>query len=298
MIRRIVLATVLAAVALAPTPAFAQQPPPEDVDKVVVEGRRLEEAVRDFVAEVGAAPKGINLARWDRRVCVGAVNLKPDYAQMLVDKVSLAAVAVGLEPGEPGCRANVLILADSDGDALAQRLVKDSLRDLRPPDTDASTIGRSALRKFETSDAPVRWWHVSQTVLADSGVPVADGSTHTVYRMGRLRSNVREDMNHVIIILDTSKIGVVSFASLADYVSMVSLAQVDAEAETSDFPSILNLFADKTGERTARLTQWDLDYLTALYETDGDAASSTMEARRIARKMLNEQLASDRDAGR
>ncbi len=138
---------------------------------------------------------------------------------------------VGLEPGEPGCNANVLILADSEADALASRLVKDSLRHLAPPDNDAGSLGRSELRKFEVSDAPVRWWHVSQTVMTDTGQAIKDGKQVTVRQMGRTKKNVREDMVHVLIILDTQKIGVVSFASLADYISVVALAQIDAEAD-------------------------------------------------------------------
>lgn len=285
MIRTIALATVLV---LTAAPVLAQQPSESD-DRVTIEGRRAEEAVRAFVAEVGAAPKGVNLARWDRKVCVGVMNLKTEYAQKLADDVSLAAVKIGLEPGEPGCKANVLILADSEADALASRLVKDSLRQLVPPDNRDGSLGRSPLRKFETSDAPVRWWHVSQTVLTDTGLAYKDGDQVTVRNMGRLKKNVRENMVHVLIILDTKKIGTVSFASLADYVSVVALAQIDADANMHEFPSVLNLFSNKTGDRTARMTQWDLDYLTSLYAVDGDASSATREARRIEQQMLNRQ---------
>ncbi len=69
-------------------PAFAQQPPQDAEDRVTVEGRKPEDAVRAFVAEVGAAPSGTNLARWDRKVCVGVMNLKTEYAQKLADEVS------------------------------------------------------------------------------------------------------------------------------------------------------------------------------------------------------------------
>lgn len=292
MIRRIVLAAALAFTA---APALAQQPPQDAEDRVTVEGRKPEDAVRAFVAEVGAAPSGTNLARWDRKVCVGVMNLKTEYAQKLADEVSLAAVKVGLEPGEPGCNANVLILADSEADALASRLVKDSLRHLAPPDNDAGSLGRSELRKFEVSDAPVRWWHVSQTVMTDTGQAIKDGKQVTVRQMGRTRKNVREDMVHVLIILDTQKIGVVSFASLADYISVVALAQIDAGADMHEFPSVLNLFANKEGDRTTRMTQWDLDYLKALYAVDGSASSATREARQIERQMLNQQEAKERD---
>jgi hypothetical protein len=291
MMLRIALAALLAITA---GPAFAQQSPQAE-DRVIVEGRRAEDAVRAFVAEVAAAPKGANLARWDRKVCVGVMNLKPEYAQKLADEVSLAAVKIGLEPGEPGCKANVLILADSEADALASRLVKDSLKQLEPPDNRDGSLGRSALRKFEISDAPVRWWHVSQTVLTDTGKAFKDGKQVTVRSMGRLKKNVRENMVHVLIILDTKKIGVVSFASLADYVSVVALAQIDAEADMHQFPSILNLFSSKADAHATRMTQWDLDYLKSLYAVDGNAVSTTLEARRIEQQMLDLQAKRESD---
>jgi hypothetical protein len=286
MIRTIALAAAFAS-ALAALPAAAQQQPAAD-DKVVVQGKRPDEAVRDFVAEVGTSPDGTNLARWDRIICVGATNLTPDYAQKLIDRVSLVALAIGLEPGAPGCKANVLVMADTDGDALATRLVADMPHVFRPPETHGTNLGRDALKVFKTSDAPVRWWHVSQTVLADTGAAYLPGSSVRVRSAGRLRSNVRQEMSHALIILDASRIGTISFASLADYVAMVALAQVDADADTREYPSVLNLFAEGSGERNTRLTQWDLDYLTALYEVPGDASSAGREANHIARKMLEE----------
>jgi hypothetical protein len=286
MIRTVALAAALAA-AVTAMPAAAQEQPAVD-DKVVVQGTRAEDAVRAFVAEVGTSPDGTNLARWDRTICVGATNLSPDYAQKLIDRVSLVALAVGLEPGEPGCKANVLVMADIDGDALASRLVSDLPHVFRPPETHATNMGRDALKVFKTSDAPVRWWHVSQTVLADTGAAYLPGSSVRVRSAGRLRSNVRQEMSHALIILDASRIGTISFGSLADYVAMVALAQVDAEADTREFPSVLNLFDSEVGARNTRLTQWDLDYLVALYEVPGDASSAGREANHIARKMLEE----------
>lgn len=270
-------------------PALAQTTPQDSDGKVVVTGRSPEEAVRDFVAEVGAAPNDANLARWGDTVCVGVYNLAPRYAQELIDRVSLIGAAIGIEPGEPGCKPNVLIMADQNTDELVAKLVQDHLRKFLPPNTDDANLGRAALEKFKYSEAPVRWWQVSQTVLADTGEAVARGDTVRVRGSGRLVSNVRQDISHILIILDANRIGTISFGSLSDYVAMMALAQIDADADTQGYPTILNLFAMNGPNRTQRMTQWDLDYLTALYETPGDAASSGREANRIARKMLQEQ---------
>lgn len=285
MIRKFAVLAALAAIA---APALAQTPPASGSNKVVIEAQRPEEAVRDFVAEIGAnaSPDGANLARWDRKVCVGVVNVTAAYAQKLIDQVSLVALAVGLDPGEPGCKPNVLIMADTNGDELAARLIKDSPKAFRPEPNGASHLGRTQLRKFEKSNAPVRWWHVSQTVLVDTGQSAMEAMSVRVRGASRLRNNVREDLHHAIIILDTKRIGSVSFSSLADYVAMVALAQVDADADMREHPSILNLFNAEKGDRTARMTQWDLDYLISLYTTRGDASTAKAEARHIARGMM------------
>ena len=282
LIRSLIVATSLAAM-LAPC-AIAQD---TSSDRVVVEGRSVEEAVRDFVAEIGVSVDKNNLARWDGVICVGARNIAPDFAQMLIDRVSLVAVAVGLEPGEPGCKPNVLIMAHEDGKAMAARMVQDHRVIFDPLFSEGTNLGRKALERFTTSDAPVRWWHRTQTVVADTGEPFGRGDAVRVRGSGRTISNVRQEMVNILIVLDTGRIGSVSFGSLSDYVSMIALAQLDAQADMREFPSVLNLFG--SGDRKGRMTSWDLDYLTSLHATRGDAPNRTREANRIARSMLERQ---------
>jgi len=289
MIRSVIFVISLAASGL---PAMAQDTSP---NTVVVEGRSVEEAIRDFVAEIGVSVEGNNLARWDGVICVGAHNITPAYAQALIDRVSLVAVAVGLEPGEPGCKPNVLIMAHEDGKALATRLVQDHRGIFDPPLTDGTNLGRQALDRFRSSDAPVRWWHRTQTVMADTGAPFERGSAVRVRGSGRVVSNLRQDLVDILIILDTSRMGSVSFDSLSDYVSMIALAQLNDDPDTREFPSVLNLFAAGSGERKARLTNWDLDYLASLYGTSGDAPNRTREANRISRAMLQRQAEAESD---
>lgn len=263
-----------AAVLLFAGSAQAQTEPPAqpgttEVEGVTIDGSVLREVVTDFVEEVGVAQRDQNLARWDRRICVGVVNMAPRFAQALVDQVSAVAMVVGLNPGDPGCRPNVLILADSNGDALASALVAQDPQVFRP-DIGNTNMGQAALAHFQTSGAPVRWWQVTYTRTAEFGVTAS-----------RIRDSHEEAMGHVIIILDTSRIGSVSFASLADYVSMVALSQVDPQIDARAYDSVFNLFAENAS-RTQRMTDWDLAYLRALYAMRGDAASPDRQQREIA----------------
>ena len=287
--------TAALVIACAPVGAWAQEsvdePAATQVAPVTVEGRRLADQVRNFVGEVAAAPRGQQLARWDGRVCVGTVNLDPRYGQFMIDRVMQTAISVGLDSGEPGCTPDILVIGTTDGDQLARSLVEDSPSGFRPA-RGGTDLGRAALRRFQNTDAPVRWWHVSLPVSVDTGEIAAalDGeeySTISVRDASRLRSNTRDELRRVIIILDVSRIGVVPFGALSDYVAMIALAQVDPEADTSPYPSVLNLFSDiAAGSEATGLTDWDRDYLAGLYRARNDRARSSQQEREIAREMM------------
>ena len=106
-----------------PAQSLAQEPTPDVVADVVVQGQSLRRAVDDFVDEVVAPLDGRGPARWNRSVCVGVVNFRREAAQALADQVSSVALQAGLDIGEPGCSPNVLIIATDDGPGLARGLV-------------------------------------------------------------------------------------------------------------------------------------------------------------------------------
>lgn len=274
------------------SPAAADDP--VQIGPVVVEGRRLQETVRAFVDEVAAAPRGSRLARWDREICVGVSNMDVRYAQFMVDRVSLLALDAGLEIGEPGCRPEILIVATSDAPALAARLVADNPNGFRPA-RNSTDLGAAALETFQTSAAPVRWWHISMPVSVDTGEPAIALRGETapnvaVRDASRLRANVRDDLSRVIILLDVSKIGRISFGALSDYVAMVALAQIDPSADTAPFPTVLNLFSDR---EVQGLTDWDRDYLRGLYAARRDRARSSQQEREIADSLMDAQAEAD-----
>lgn len=299
-------AALLAALVVAGAPVEtraqdrADETAPTQVAPVTVEGRRLADQVRNFVGEVATAPRGQQLARWDGRVCVGTANLDPRYGQFMIDRIVETAISVGLDSGEPGCSPDIMIIGTTDGDALARSLVQDSPSGFRPS-RGGTDLGRAALRRFQNTDAPVRWWHVSLPVSVDTGEIAAalDGeeyATISVRDASRLRSNTRNELKRVVIILDVSRIGVVPFGALSDYVAMVALAQVDPEADTSPYPSVLNLFDDiAAGAETAGLTDWDQDYLIGLYRAQDDRARASQQEREIAREMIQASDTADED---
>jgi len=268
------------------------QPPVAELGDVEVTARRLQEQVQSFINEVAAPPRGRNLARWDRSICVGVSNMNARYAQVMIDRIAHTAVDVGLDVEDPGCKPDIMIVAAADAEALAKALVADDPHGFRPA-RGSTDLGSAALDRFQNTDAPVRWWHVSLPVSVDTGQLAIrlDGEEPpqvAVRDASRLRANIRDDLARVIVIIDVNRVGVVGFGALSDYVAMVALAQVEPDADTSSYDSVLNLFSEGA-DRTAGLTQWDRDYLRSLYTARRDRARSTEQARDIQRGMTGER---------
>src|SRR5690606_3172864 len=109
-------------------------------------------------------------------------------------------------------------------------------------------LGLEALDNFAESERPVRWWHVSLPVDARSGQPAIrfpgqppptiSGSA------SRIHSHVRDDLLYIIIIVDATKVLGTTWQQLADYLAVISLAQIDPSTNPTEFDSILNLFSN------------------------------------------------------
>jgi len=263
------LASPQAAPAGSPPPP---QDPPEAVatlDEVVVEGRALERMVREFVGEVSAPAGRRGLARWHDRLCVGVVNMRSDLGQAVADRVSQVALDLGLDIGEPGCKANVFIVFTADGAALADAMVEKSRRAFRIG-VGGMDRGSGALEEFRTVERPVRWWQISLPVNADTGqrairLPGDEGAPMiNIFAASRLSTQIRDDLKKAMIIVDVDRLGEVNLAQLADYLAFVTLVQVDPDAETAAWDTVLNLFDDPAG--VDGLTEWDVSYLTSLYQ--------------------------------
>lgn len=224
------------------------------------------------------------------------------FAQFVIDRFAVNAFDGGTDVGGPGCRPNVLLLATTDGSALAHRLVREAGLGFRPA-MGHTNLDRKALRRFQTFDAPVRWWNVVMPVTTDTGDiatrlrgediidPHTNGEAFAlrVRDASRIRSTIQYDMAWTIIIVDMSKTGSVPFGALADYISMVALAQVDAEADLAGQSTILNLF--DAPDVVGGLTDWDKDYLAALYAAPNDRSSAEQQENGVVRTLVRERRA-------
>jgi len=279
------VATALAALSLAsaapqtaaPQAAPAQTAPTQtapatSVDDVEVTARRetAYAAARRFLDEVVETPQDRGLARWDGKVCVGVINMQAAVAQQLVDRVSDRIAELDLPFGEPGCKPNILIVATADGAAAAHAMVESRPRAFNTG-VGGANLSKLQLQAFQDSQAPVRWWRLTIPVDSETGAPIVrlpgeGAQLRDVSFASRIRSQDRNLFVRTFIILDMPKMEGVDLNAVGDYVAMVSLAQIDADADVSGYSSILNLFNDPVGTR--QMTEWDHTYLRSLYDAE------------------------------
>ncbi|GAA0869388.1 hypothetical protein GCM10009116_12240 [Brevundimonas basaltis] len=250
-----------------------QEPPVSTVEDVIVSGRPLEERARIFVEEVAQPVRSRGLARWDGPACFGVVNFSGDAARPIADQLVVRADELGLPVGELDCEPNVFIIGAVDAPAVARAWVARSPGAFQP-NVSGTRGGAGALRTFVSSDAAVRWWHISIPMHFD----IFSGATQPavrlpgrpppglrVYARSQHGSRIRDDLSKVMVLVDIDRLGEVTIPQLCDYLLMVAYAQVDPEGDTAAYETVLNLFDDPS---VAGLTEWDRSYLAALYEAD------------------------------
>jgi hypothetical protein len=314
----VVGAALLASTMIAP--AFAQDAgQSSDEEQVIVRGAR-EEQVRAFVSALTPPmSRRSKMSRWNGPLCLGVTGIQAAQAQAMNDRIGEIADSVGIPVQGPGCRPNVLIYFAADGNSFAASLARQSGLVSANGET-GNSLGRDALRDFVETPRAVRWWHVS--VMAtdgfvfgrtnngsalrgdiqeevdpnaqspqeehDNAMNDRDAGQYTnavrVRDVSRLRSAVNEQFDRVLIVVDGNQVRQTRLASIADYIAMVTLAQVNPDAEIAT-PSILSLFSSAEAKPEA-ITDWDLSYLQGLYRTSIDARNVGQQERQIVQSMM------------
>lgn len=286
------------AIAVSVSDATEEQEP-YAVRDVVVSGRSVADQARAFVGAVAAPPSRRGLARWQDKVCVGVANLRNDVAMALADHVSRIAVEVGLRVSDPGCSPNILVIFSDDAKALATGLVQRDRRAFRLG-VGGLDRGNKALAEFQTSERPIRWWHVSMPVIGLTGERAIrmPGDTGIIFVTGEglvhAGRPINDAFSKVIIIVDANELGGATLPQLGDYIAFVSLLQVDPDGNTRGFPTILNLFDDP--QAVSGFSEWDRSYLASLYDAYPERVNPWDQAAAMARNIKRTEVQADREA--
>lgn len=240
-----------------PTSSSANEQKPTPLESVDVTAKReaLRKELTTFVSNVTIAD-GSNTARWREPICPSIVGTAPEQGEFINARIRETAKFAGAPVGEAAkCTPNLLVFLTTQPNELIAQLKARYPKLFDNMTTDEITGAMPAAH-------PVRIWQRSTLKNADGSSPAP---THRL-KDSRIVGSVSEELDAVIIVVDTASTGTVTFGQLSDYISMVALAQVDLRAGLENASTILRLFAGKVQERPpGQMTDWDRAFLKAVY---------------------------------
>ena len=83
----------------------------------------------------------------------------------------------------------------------------------------------------------------------------------------------------MITIVDVDELDGLTVPQLADYLALIALAQIEPDADYSQFNTVLNVFDRERA--VSGLTDWDMIYLRALYAGRTEHLTAEEQARRM-----------------
>jgi hypothetical protein len=289
---RLALAAISAMLGLIGSGASAGQQSPADkteLDPVAVESShrnpRINPQVSEFVSSIARPVQHESMARWSVHVCVFAAGLLPNEGDFVERRIAEVAAEAGIPVEPAGCNANFVIVVTPEPEAFLREWWKEQ------PQVFNTERGVAGVERMISTDQPVRVWHnvcnVPSALARNYRVNVqldcnADAGSSLGSRI--TRAAVRS-IYTAIVVVDFRKIQGLTWGQVADYVAMVGLAQLRANAETGAVPTILSLFSEGGDDRAKALTVWDQAFLKSVYASrDG----SVTELAQIKLKMTED----------
>jgi hypothetical protein len=285
-VRIAVLALVLASPAARAQPAAvpaASDTPGDATETVTVTGEKPSQIaiIHNFVStfSVTSATAGV-ITRWHAAICPTVVGLTPQFNDVVLQDLRKVAGMVGAAAKAAGCKPNIIITFTGEPDALLT-----AAKEKNP-----YILGTGASRNF-TMTHPVQAWYGTATmdlrgnVTQDSDdigmtnppgkgfgtLPMAGvGGVPTVAREGSLiRDGMASTFSTVFVVVDLKKVGAAPLSAIADYVTMLALAQTDSYDRCEPLPSISNLMADgcSADKKVTAITPSDIAFLRGVYKT-------------------------------
>lgn len=301
MIRSTFEVAFASAIAVMSSLADAQDEAPDTTIVVVGQDERQQHReLRDFVRELGVANGERTVARWVDPVCPKVTGLAPAHAAIIESRVRAIAGESGARVARSGCETNIVIAFSGDAQTLARAIrAKAPSRLAEVPVADRTSL-------FDGS-AAIRWWYSTET-RDSSGIPAAsapapwtagnaaaggsvlpmngDSTTLNHYSSSLVSTRTMRALQTATVLVDARLAEGHSLSSVADFVALVALAEINLDANPPG--SILELFAGPDGPRS--ISSRDQAFLRALYSLPLDRAARQQRAR-----LVNEMANPSRD---
>lgn len=206
------------------------------------------------------------LPRVQDALCPGIAGLDVASALQMVDRFRANVTALDRRLADPEtCRPNVLVVVVEDGATFLRQMVRET------PETFAD-LNPYELRTLLSQPGPARVFSRVVTRTRDGNpVPDPDNLTDVPQAQGfmahsKIYTSTREDIVHVLILLDRAGIGDKTIGQIADYVTMRALLPTEVATAKSSGNTILALFENPAGSRAPGMTGADHALLASLYE--------------------------------
>jgi len=283
LVPSLLLATLGASAAAAPPDAT------KTLDQVTVEAHRqaLEERVTTYVQTLAHPNRDESLKRWNHPMCPLVAGLPQTQGEFMLARISDVARRARVPLGDEHCQANFYIVATADPEQL--------LRSWKQRDRNLyGSAMPGQVRRFLEHDRAVRVWY-NASFEAGGGGPLSPQAselgtnyvpTNRRSKATRLQFNDIMVFGSVIVVINLQRVQGLNYGQLTDYVAMLGLAQLDADADLGSAPSILQLFSAHAPQPLpAALSEWDVQFLRALYATE---QTSFTQRNQIIQMMMRE----------
>jgi hypothetical protein len=281
--RKLTLPLIAACILQAAMAIAASSDPP--LDTVVVTGSKeaMRRQIMTFVQSVTRVD-GELIGRWRDHICPMVVGLSDAQSQFVQRRlIEVQNTVRKLKPqGGQACEPNLFVIVTDEAEQVLS-----SWKERDPGMFRWKT--RNGVSRSNGSGA-VRTWHNAIVGNSDGGPVIVREGQPSSYKLkpSRIESTVAENISAVVVLVDTRAAGKVTLAPLADYVAMVSLSQIDLNANLGSINSILRLFGEPRAEvPPTALTEWDFAFLNGLYRT----SYSPMSQRRDLAARMTRALA-------
>ena len=245
----------------------------EPSESVTVTGTKLREIFHKFEdAFISPTPIAGKIARWQRRICPIVLGQAPNFTKFITQRVKYVALAVGAHVNtDASCTPNIEIIFTTTPQELLDSVHKKEPVYLGYAETNAQ------LEKLATVTRPVQAWYTTETEGWKGGRYVdsvlwqkTNGKLifdvpNFVSSGSRINTGGRSGFNHILIVIDSTKLAGQKIVPLADYISMLALTQLNSLDACQELPSIVGMLAAGCEHAPDSLTRYDLAYLQGLY---------------------------------
>ncbi len=311
MVRVFAICVLLAATCLAAS-AEPPAPPQENVTVTATKSRE----VLDKFAKAFTTPTKLTgkIARWESGICPVAVGQKPQFTAFVTARVKVIAAAVAAPvSNDKSCTPNIEIVFTTTPQELLDKIRKDDPDYLGYAESSAlreklatvthpvearyatETIDLNGMRRIDSArrlGTGITMSNFSAFAMPSSGTANRDpiylpDATYARVTGNHIDSGSKSGFNHIIIVIDSKKLAGQSFISLADYIAMLALTQLNSLDTCQQLPSVVNMLAPDCDQKVDGITKTDLAYLRGLYKM-GSGKSLVFQQNDIADQMVKD----------